>query len=77
VFLARADKPDDRIEVISYPESASDSRPNIEWTAARELIVRVPNPATLDFQAVKAADIRISVDTNAKAVSGSSTPTTR
>ena len=76
VHLARAEKPNDRMEIISYPEGARDARPNIEWTSARELTVHVPNPTALDFQAVKAADIRIRVDAIASTVSGSSTPPT-
>jgi hypothetical protein len=74
VQLARSDKPNDRTEIISYPEGASVARPQIEWTSAQELIVRVPNPAALDFQAVKFAHIRITVDTIVSAVSDSSAP---
>jgi hypothetical protein len=76
VHLARANKPNDRTEIISYPEGARDARPHIEWTSAKELTVRVPNPAALDFQAVKFADIRITVAAIASTVSGSSTPPT-
>jgi hypothetical protein len=72
VQLARADKPNDRTVIISYPEGARDARPKIEWTSARELTVRVPNPAALDFQAVKFVDIRITVDSIAATVSSSS-----
>jgi hypothetical protein len=73
VHLARANKPNDRTEIISYPEGARDARLHIEWTSAKELTVRVPNPAALDFQAVKFADIRITVDALTGAVSGSNT----
>jgi hypothetical protein len=48
----------------------------VEWTATKELKVRVPNPATLDFQAANFADIRITINAIATTVSDSSTLTT-
>ncbi len=60
LYLARSDRPRDGTEIISY---ASLTRPQISWPSAHSLVVRVPHPEDLLFQAVKLGDMQISVET--------------
>jgi hypothetical protein len=51
-------------EVISYPEGQGNSRPQIKWLSATELVVGIPAQAQvhLDLQVVKFADIQIKLE---------------
>lgn len=62
VYLVRAHESHDPTEVVDYLEGAKSPRPQIEWRSVNDLVVRVPNPANLNLQVVKFADIRISVE---------------
>jgi hypothetical protein len=62
VNLVRAHDSHDPADIVSYLEGAKSPRPQIEWRSANDLVVRVPNPADLNLQVIKFADIRISVE---------------
>jgi hypothetical protein len=61
VYISRADDPRNLTVIVDYPLGAVDIHPQIKWRSAQELEVGVPNTETLTFQAVKFADIRITV----------------
>jgi hypothetical protein len=71
VYLLRARDSRDPRDVVGYLEGAESPRPQIEWRSANDLVVRVPNPANLNLQVVKFADIRISVEPIENHASGS------
>jgi hypothetical protein len=62
IYLARSDKPRDFTDVISYPENPANPHPQITWESDDELVVRVPNPTTVDLQMIKLANIRIRLE---------------
>jgi hypothetical protein len=62
IYLARSDKPRDSTDVIGYPENPTNPHPQITWGSDDELVVRVPNPATVDLQMIKFASIRIRLE---------------
>jgi hypothetical protein len=71
VYLVRARDSREPRDIVGYLEGAESPRPQIEWRSASDLVVRVPNPANLNLQVVKFADIRISVEPLENHVSGS------
>jgi hypothetical protein len=62
IYLARSDKPRDFTDVVSYPEGPANPHPQIAWESDDELVVRVRNPATVDLQMIKLANIRIRLE---------------
>jgi hypothetical protein len=62
VSISRADKPSESVDIVSYPEGTADARAQVIWNSDKELLIRVPNPAVVDLQMIKFADVRIYVE---------------
>jgi hypothetical protein len=54
----------ERQDVISYPEGQGNTRPQVKWVSAKELVVAISAEAQahLDLQVVTLADIQIKLE---------------
>jgi hypothetical protein len=59
LMMARTDAPHNSIEILGYSQL---TRPNILWKSNHDLVIQIADPDHLLFQAVKLADVRITVE---------------
>jgi hypothetical protein len=59
LLMARTDAPRNSIEILGYSQL---TRPTILWKSDHDLVIQVADPDHLLFQAVKLADVRITVE---------------
>ena len=57
--MARTDAPNNSIEILGY---STLTRPKILWKSNYDLVIQIVDPDHLLFQAVKLADVRITVE---------------
>jgi hypothetical protein len=59
IRMARTDAPRNSIEILGY---STLTRPKVLWKSNYDLVIQIADPDHLLFQAVKLADVRITVE---------------